>query len=322
MATEDVGKLYPIAKKILTPTFRAAWKFRLEGLEHVPAQGGAILCPNHTSVLDSFFVPAVLPRRVTYVGKAEYMDDWKTRTLFPALGMIPIDREGGDAAERALATAQRVLERGELFGIYPEGTRSRDGRLYRGHTGPARLALRTGVPIVPIGISGAREVMPPDARFPKLRLPVTIRFGRPITVDRYQDRAGDRLVLRQIIDEVMYEIRELSGQEYVDEYATKKKKPEPSAPPTPAREATSVPFVPELVGAGGNGSGTTNGNGNGRPVEAQEPAEVETGEGAPDAAAADAGERTVLPREGEFVEATTPRSSADLLKRPVRRSPT
>ena len=293
MANEDVGKLYPIAKKILTPTFRAAWKFQIEGLDHVPAQGGAILCPNHTSVLDSFFVPALLPRRVSYVGKAEYMDDWKTRALFPALGMIPIDREGGDAAERALATAQRCLERGELFGIYPEGTRSRDGRLYRGHTGPARLALRTGAPIVPIGISGAREVMPPDAKFPKLRLPVSIRFGRPISVERYRDRAGDRLVLRQIIDEVMYEIRELSGQEYVDEYATKKK----AAPvPTRQREAT-VPFVADPVAAG-NGTGNGNGNGNGA-----------------------SGGRSALPEEGEFVEATTPRSSADLLKAPIRRSP-
>jgi 1-acyl-sn-glycerol-3-phosphate acyltransferase len=233
------------------------------------------LCPNHTSVLDSFFVPALLPRRVTYVGKAEYMDDWKTRKLFPALGMIPIDREGGNAAERALATAQRVLERGELFGIYPEGTRSRDGRLYRGHTGPARLALRAGVPIIPVGILGAREVMPPEARFPKLRLPVTIRFGRPIHVDRYQDRADDRLVLRQIIDEVMYEIRSLTGQDYVDEYATKKKKPqpaeaaaepsvaltgEPSAPPPPSVpapepvvEVTAEP-EPVLIGANGTSS--------------------------------------------------------------------
>jgi 1-acyl-sn-glycerol-3-phosphate acyltransferase len=250
MAEDDVGKLYPVAKKVITPLFNAAWKFHVHGLENVPATGGAILCPNHTSVLDSFFVPAVLPRRVTYVGKAEYMDDWKTRKLFPALGMIPIDREGGDAAERALATAQRILERGELFGIYPEGTRSRDGRLYRGHTGPARLALRAGVPIVPIGISGAREVMPPDAKFPKLRVPVTIRFGRPISVERFAGRVNDRLVLRQIIDEVLYEIRELSGQEYVNEYANKKKAdtgaaPAPltlvATPPDDAFEAATEP---------------------------------------------------------------------------------
>ena len=300
MDTEDVGKLYPIAKAVLTPLFRASWKFRLEGLDHVPATGGAILCPNHTSVLDSFFVPALLPRQVKYVGKAEYMDSWKTRHIFPALGMIPIDREGGDAAERALATAQRVLEAGGLFGIYPEGTRSRDGRLYRGHTGPARLALRTGAPIIPIGIAGARDVMPPDARFPKLRLPVTIRFGRPITVDRYADRANDRLVLRQVIDEVMFEIRELSGQEYVDEYANKKK----AAAATPQPGPTE-PFRPEVVGDGsGNGAGNGNGERNGHGHHAPSPE----------------GDGVVLPNEGEFVEATTPASSADLLKRPIRRS--
>src|SRR6478735_6290773 len=239
MPADEVGKLYPVAKAVLTPLFRAGWKFDLQGLENIPKSGGAILCPNHTSVLDSFFVPALLPRRVSYVGKAEYMDSWKTKHIFPALGMIPIDREGGDAGERALATAQRLLEDGQLFGIYPEGTRSRDGRLYRGHTGPARLALRTGSPIIPIGIVGAREVMPPDAKFPTLRLPVTIKFGKPITVDRYLDRANDRMVLRQIIDEVMYEIRELSGQDYVDEYANKKKHappPEAAAPAAPAAE--------------------------------------------------------------------------------------
>lgn len=307
MATEDVGKLYPAAKAVLTPVFRAAWRFDLRGLENVPAHGGAILCPNHTSVLDSFFVPALLPRRVTYVGKAEYMDDWKTRRLFPALGMIPIDREGGDAAERALATAQRVLERGELFGIYPEGTRSRDGRLYRGHTGPARLALRTKVPIIPIGIVGARDVMPPDAKLPKLRLPVTIRFGRPITVDRYLDRADDRLVLRQIIDEVMYEIRELSGQEYVDEYATKKR-PAPVAPAPDGStgqvatgDGAAAPPRPDAVGAGApssNGHGRNGSNGSST-----------TGDGGRDT------------DEGTFVEVTEPRSSADALKAPIRRSP-
>jgi 1-acyl-sn-glycerol-3-phosphate acyltransferase len=218
MADPEVGRLYPVAKAVLTPIFRASWKFDVRGLENIPETGGAILCPNHTSVLDSFFVPTVLPRRVTYVGKAEYMDDWKTRTLFPAMGMIPIDRTGGDAAERALATAQRILERGELFGIYPEGTRSRDGRLYRGKTGPARLALRAGVPIIPIGIQGAREVMPPDAKFPKLRLPITITFGRPIDVTRYRDRANDHHLLRQITDEVMTAIQALSGQEQAGVY--------------------------------------------------------------------------------------------------------
>ena len=150
------------------------------------------------------------------------MDDWKTKYLFPAIGMIPIDRGGGSAAERALSAAARVLERGELFGIYPEGTRSRDGLLHKGHTGPARLALRTGAPIIPVGMVGTRDIQPPDAKFPKVFRSCSIRFGRPVTMERYAGRENDRLVLRQIIDEVMFEIRGLSGQEYVDTYATKK----------------------------------------------------------------------------------------------------
>ena len=149
MAERDVGQLYPVAKAIMKPLFRFSFDLQVEGLENVPAAGGAIIAPNHISVLDSFFVPAVLPRRITYVGKAEYMDDWKTKHLFPAMGMIPIDRAGGNAAQAALDAAAGILERGELFGIYPEGTRSRDGLLHKGHTGVSRLALRTGCPIVP-----------------------------------------------------------------------------------------------------------------------------------------------------------------------------
>src|SRR5687768_15512499 len=226
--TREYGRLYPVAKRILTPAFHRLWRIDVEGLDNVPATGGAIICPNHTSVIDSFFLPAVLPRRITFVGKAEYMDSWKTKHLFPALGMIPIDRGGGSAAERALDTAARVLDRGELFGIYPEGTRARDGKLHKGHTGPARLALRTGAPIVPVGITGTRDIQPPEARLPKPRKSCTLRFGRPISPEKYRERAEDRIVLRQLVDEVMYEIRELSGQVYVDSYATKKAESLPS----------------------------------------------------------------------------------------------
>jgi 1-acyl-sn-glycerol-3-phosphate acyltransferase len=228
-AQRQYGKLYPVAKAILSPVFKGLWRITTVGLDRLPAAGGAIFCPNHTSVIDSFFLPLVLPRRITFVGKAEYMDSWKTKHLFPAMGMIPIDRGGGDAAERALSTAARVLEAGEFFGIYPEGTRARDGRLHRGHTGPARLALRTGSPIVPVGIVGTREIQPPDAKVPRPFKRAEVRFGRPIDVQRYSDRADDRMVLRQIIDEVMFEIRELTGQEYVDEYATKKAETFPTA---------------------------------------------------------------------------------------------
>ena len=329
MPEAEVGKLYPVAKAILTPLFRAGWKFDLQGLDNIPKTGGAILCPNHTSVLDSFFVPVLLPRRVTYVGKAEYMDDWKTRKLFPALGMIPIDREGGDAGERALATAQRILESGQLFGIYPEGTRSRDGRLYRGHTGPARLALRANVPIIPIGIKGAADVMPPDAKFPKLRLPVSITFGKPITVDRYADRAGERLVLRQIIDEVMYEIRELSGQEYVDEYANKKKPaPETITDPTTATERLKLVTANGSAAANGSANGSSNGRATvgrstgvvaGQHLEPSEAKALVDG----DPKLADTVDVTDgASDDSEFVSATTPKSSADILrKRPTRNAP-
>jgi 1-acyl-sn-glycerol-3-phosphate acyltransferase len=206
----EYGKLYPVAKAVLSPVFKALWRIKTVGLENLPAAGGAIFCPNHTSVIDSFMLPCVLPRRISFVGKAEYMDSWKTKHLFPAVGMIPIDR-------------------GEFFGIYPEGTRARDGRLHRGHTGPARLALRTGAPIIPVGILGTREIQPPDAKVPRPFKRAELRFGRPIDVKRYAARADDRLVLRQIIDEVMFEIRELTGQEYIDEYATKKAESFPSA---------------------------------------------------------------------------------------------
>lgn len=217
----EPGQLQKPVKTVLAPLMSVCWRVRTEGSEHLASLGRAILAPNHTSVLDSFFVPMVLDRPMTYVGKAEYLDDWKTSFLFPALGMIPIDRSGGSAASAALDKAAEVLDRDEFFGIYPEGTRSRSGLLHKGHTGVARLALRTGAPIVPVGILGAREVQPPDAKFPRPFMEVAIRFGEPIDVTRYADRANDRLVLRQITDELMYEIRGLTGQEYVDTYATK-----------------------------------------------------------------------------------------------------
>src|SRR4029079_18691049 len=135
--------------------------------------------------------------------------------------MIPIDRSGGNASERALNAAARVLERGELFGIYPEGTRSRDGVLHKGHTGPSRLALRTGAPIIPVGMRGTRDIQPPEAKFPKPFKVCSISFGNPVDPSAYSDHEA-RLVLRQMMDEVMFSIRELSGQEYVDAYATKK----------------------------------------------------------------------------------------------------
>lgn len=225
---EGIGSLQGIARVLCGPVFKFCWRLDVQGLEHVPAEGPAVICPNHISVIDSFLLPWVLPRPITFVGKAEYLDDWKTRKLFPALGMIPINRGGGDQARAALAAARAVLERGELFGIYPEGTRSRDGRLYKGHTGAARLALETGAPIIPVGILGTREIQPPGQPYPSPFRRATVKFGAPIAVERYKARGEGSTVFRPLIDDVMYEIRNLCGQEYVDAYAGSSKKTRPA----------------------------------------------------------------------------------------------
>jgi 1-acyl-sn-glycerol-3-phosphate acyltransferase len=219
----EYGKLYPYAFAVLRPTFNLLWRVHTSGLENVPETGPAIFCPNHLSVIDSFFLPLVLPRQIFFVGKSEYMDSWKTKHVFPALGMIPIERGGGSAAERALDTAAKILDGGGFFGIYPEGTRSRTGNLHKGHTGPARLAMRTGAPIIPVGMKGTLRVQPPGAKAPRPFKSVEVNFGRPVRPEKYKDRGeSDHLILRQMIDEVMYDIRELSGQDYENTYATKK----------------------------------------------------------------------------------------------------
>ncbi len=215
------GWLQRIAVASAKPVFAALWRINVIGSENLPESGPAILAANHNSVIDSFVLPVVLQRRISFVGKAEYLHDWKTRTLFPALGMIPIDRSGGEASQHALEIAAEVLERGELFGIYPEGTRSRTGFLHRGHTGAARLAASTGAPIIPVGLLGTRAIQPPDVALPRPFRPVEIRFGRPIAPGASGSVSDSRLRLRQITDEIMYEIKTLTGQHYVDAYATK-----------------------------------------------------------------------------------------------------
>ena len=215
----STGSLQRAALAVARPGFHFRWDIEVAGIKHVPTDGPAVLCPNHISVIDSFVLPVVLPRPITYVGKAEYLDDWKTAKLFPALGMIPIDRRGGDHAKAALDAARAVLAGGGLFGIYPEGTRSRSGKLHKGHTGAARLAVETGAPIIPVGLVGTKEIQPPDQPVPNVFRRATVRIGRPIDVARYRDRIGDRAVYRQLTDEVMFEIQDLSGLEYVDTYA-------------------------------------------------------------------------------------------------------
>src|SRR3954471_13165418 len=191
---------YWVLKLLLTPVLRFFWRVRVEGIENIPDEGPAILASNHVSFCDSIFLPLVLRRRVTFVAKAEYFDDPKTAWFFRAVGQIPIRREGGSASEGALAAATDVLVGGGVFGIYPEGTRTRDGLLHKGKTGVARLALSTGAPIVPVGLVGTDECQPTDAKLPRLFRKLTIRFGPPLAMEHYAGRSDDRLVLRQITD--------------------------------------------------------------------------------------------------------------------------
>ena len=228
MKAEGAGKAQMRCRAVARPIASRLWSFTLEGFEQLPASGPAILAPNHVSFLDSAFLMLHVPRNISFVGKAEYMDSWKTKYLFPMMGMIPIDRAGGDKSQAALDTAERVLRRGELFGIFPEGTRSRDGVLHKGRTGAARLALKVGCPIFPVGVIGTREIQPPDAKLPRIGMSASIRIGRPIDVSRYAGRGDDHLLLRSITDELMFEIRELTGQEYRNTYAGKTADTEPT----------------------------------------------------------------------------------------------
>ena len=217
-ATELQARIRP-AVRVIT---NRLWRFELQGFERLPETGPAILCANHVSFLDSAFLIIQAPRNISFVGKSEYLDSWKTRRLFPALGMIPIDREGGEKAQTALIAAEKVLQRGELFGIFPEGTRSRDGMLYKGKTGAARLAMKLDCPIFPVGIIGTREIQPPDAKLPRVGGRVKITIGKPILPARYSHRSDDHLVLREMTDEVMFEIQSMTGQQYRNVYAGKK----------------------------------------------------------------------------------------------------
>ena len=251
---QQVGasKLQTRTRSLLRPLATRLWTIDRHGYDRLPPDGPAILCPNHISFLDSAFLMLTVPRNISFVGKAEYMDSWKTKYLFPAMGMIPIDRGGGTKSQAALETAEAVLRRGELFGIFPEGTRSRDGYLYKGRTGAARLAMTIGCPIFPVGIVGTDAIQPPDARLPKVGGRCTITIGRPVRPERYAGRGPDHLAWRSMIDEVMFEIREMTGQTYKNVYAgqSEEERPEPVKVATVADELESAPADRELVGAG------------------------------------------------------------------------
>ena len=213
---------YWVLKAIFTPLLRFFFRIRVEGLEHLPDDGAAILASNHLSFSDSIFLPLVLRRRITFVAKAEYFEDPKTAWFFRAVGQIPIKRTGGSAAMAALDAAAEVLDDGHLFGIYPEGTRSPDGRLYKGKTGVARLALRCKVPVHAVAMIGTREAQPIGQVKPNFFRPITIRISAPMDFSRYYDDATNPKILRQITDEIMFELQSLSGQEYVHQYAKRK----------------------------------------------------------------------------------------------------
>ena len=211
----------PIAKLVFRPL--------VQGREHVPATGAAILASNHLSAADWVFMPMSLRRRVTFLAKAEYFTGtgakgFLRRTFFSASGQVPIDRSSGTAAEDAIRAGMRILQQGKLLGIYPEGTRSPDGRLFRGKTGVARMALETGVRVVPVGMVYTPRKLPLVGDLRGRLFRVCVRFGEPLDFSRYDGLAGDRFVERSITDEIMYEIMTLSGQEYVDLYGAKVKK--------------------------------------------------------------------------------------------------
>jgi 1-acyl-sn-glycerol-3-phosphate acyltransferase len=219
---------YWVVKAVLAPILRVLFRPWAQGAEYVPRTGPAILASNHLSFSDHFFAPLPLPRKVVFLAKSEYftgrgIKGLFSKAFFSGVGQIPVDRSGGEASERALATGLRVLASGQLLGIYPEGTRTPDGRLFRGKTGVARLALEARVPVIPCAMIGGFEFQPPGRITPHFKIRPGVKFGKPLDFSRYYGLEGDGLVLRAVTDEIIYEIMKLSGQEYVDEYAAQHK---------------------------------------------------------------------------------------------------
>jgi 1-acyl-sn-glycerol-3-phosphate acyltransferase len=213
-----------VVKGILAPVLYLVWRPRNEGVDNIPSEGPVILAGNHLSFADHFFGPLPVRRPFVFLGKREYftgkgLKGLITRGFMKGVGVIPLDRTGGSASEEALATGLRVLREGKLLGIYPEGTRAPDKRLYKGKTGVARIALESKVPVIPMAMINTFELMPPGQIWPRLGVRPGVRFGKPMDFSRYYGQGQDRAVLRAITDEIMQAIAELSGQEYVDKYA-------------------------------------------------------------------------------------------------------
>ena len=217
---------YALLKAFLSPILMGLFRPKVKGLRNVPHLGPLIIASNHLSFSDSIFMPLVVPRKVTFLAKSEYftspgLKGFIKKITFIALGQVPVDRSGGRASEAALITGLKVLERGDCIGIYPEGTRSPDGRLYKGRSGIARLAIESGAPVIPVAMFNTAEIQPTGQVVPKVRR-VEMIFGEPLSFENYGD-STDQKVLREVTDRIMNTIQALSGQEYVDMYATKRK---------------------------------------------------------------------------------------------------
>ncbi|WP_313543191.1 lysophospholipid acyltransferase family protein [Leifsonia aquatica] len=209
---------------VVGPILRGIFRPWVVGVENVPAEGAVILASNHLSFIDSIFLPLIVDRHVSFLAKSDYftrkgLKGWATKTFMKATGQLPIDRSGGKASEASLNTGLRVLARGEILGIYPEGTRSPDGKLYRGRTGVARMILEAGVPVVPVAMVDTAAIMPIGKRLPKIGR-IGIVIGEPIDFSRFDGMEGDRFILRSVTDEIMYELHALGAQEYMDVYAS------------------------------------------------------------------------------------------------------
>lgn len=226
---------YQLLKYLLFgPVLKLLFRPATEGVEHIPSSGAAIVAGNHLSFSDHFLMPIMLRRRITFLAKAEYftgpgLKGRLTAAFFRSVGQIPVDRSGKEAGRAAIDEGVAVLRRGELLGIYPEGTRSPDGRLYKGKVGVAVMALEAGVPVIPCAMIGTFEAQPQGRKLPRIT-PVTIRFGEPLDFSRYAGMEKEKAILRAVTDEIMYAILSLSGQEYVDEYAAAAKARFPRPP--------------------------------------------------------------------------------------------
>lgn len=234
-------RLQRVARALLRKPAKLLWPVDVSGAHRVPSEGAAVLCPNHLSFFDSVLMMLTFDRPVYFIGKSDYLQRGLTRRLFPAMGMIPVDRDNGAKAMVALDAASAVLEQGALLCVYPEGTRSRDGYLHRGHTGAARLALSAGCPLLPIGIRGTNAIQPPGALLPRLRRRCAVAVGEPVLADT--SAASRRLAARDAIDEVMRRVAALSGQQYVSAYASRP----PTDQPVTSSANMYVPVAPSYV---------------------------------------------------------------------------